>query len=101
MASIFRNIIRRVSKVSGVDCRIINVESKIFFLQVPVGILNTSNPSNILRNLSVTSVLQRPRVQHLAPEFKGMAVINEQFKEINLSDYKGKYVVLFFYPLDL
>ena len=30
----------------------------------------------------------------------GTAVVKGQFKEISLSDYKGKYVVLFFYPLD-
>jgi len=35
-----------------------------------------------------------------APCFEGMAVINGEFKKISLSDYKGKYVVLFFYPLD-
>ncbi|XP_035208980.1 peroxiredoxin 1-like isoform X2 [Stegodyphus dumicola] len=35
-----------------------------------------------------------------APDFKGTAVVNGAFKEIKLSDYKGKYVVLFFYPLD-
>ncbi|GLV32801.1 Peroxiredoxin 3 [Carabus blaptoides fortunei] len=42
----------------------------------------------------------RPQVQKPAPDFKGTAVINEQFKEIKLSDYKGKYLVLVFYPLD-
>lgn len=36
-----------------------------------------------------------------APCFKGTAVVNGEFKEISLKDYKGKYVVLFFYPLDL
>ena len=41
-------------------------------------------------------------VTQQAPEFTAVAVmpnnsINEDFK---LSDYKGKYVVLFFYPLD-
>merc|ERR1712013_455756 len=35
-----------------------------------------------------------------APKFTGMACVNGQFKEISLDDYKGKYVVLFFYPLD-
>lgn len=35
-----------------------------------------------------------------APCFKGTAVVNGEFKEISLKDYKGKYVVLFFYPLD-
>jgi peroxiredoxin (alkyl hydroperoxide reductase subunit C) len=40
-------------------------------------------------------------VAQQAPEFKAQAVMPDgSFKEINLSDYKGKYVVLFFYPLD-
>jgi peroxiredoxin (alkyl hydroperoxide reductase subunit C) len=39
-------------------------------------------------------------VQKPAPDFKGTAVVSQQFKEIKLSDFKGKYLVLFFYPLD-
>lgn len=36
-----------------------------------------------------------------APEFTAQAVMKDgSFKEISLSDYKGKYVVLYFYPLD-
>jgi|UniRef100_A0A914E7N4 alkyl hydroperoxide reductase subunit AhpC len=35
-----------------------------------------------------------------APEFTTDAVVNGDFKTVSLSDYKGKYVVLFFYPLD-
>ena len=36
-----------------------------------------------------------------APDFKAQAVMADgSFKEISLSDYRGKYVVLFFYPLD-
>jgi len=35
-----------------------------------------------------------------APDFRGQAVINGEFKEIKLCDYKGKYLVLFFYPAD-
>ena len=35
-----------------------------------------------------------------APDFSGDAYVNGEFKEISLSDYKGKKVVLFFYPLD-
>jgi len=41
-----------------------------------------------------------PQVAGPAPDFKGMAVVNKQFKEIKLADYKGKWLVLFFYPLD-
>ncbi|HIE42380.1 MAG TPA: peroxiredoxin [Nitrospinaceae bacterium] len=36
-----------------------------------------------------------------APDFTAQAVMPDgSFKEIKLSDYKGKYVILFFYPLD-
>lgn len=40
------------------------------------------------------------RVQQPAPDFVGMAVVNGDFKEIKLKDFAGKYLVLFFYPLD-
>ena len=36
-----------------------------------------------------------------APNFKCVSVVNGEFKDISLSDYKGKYLVLFFYPMDL
>ena len=35
-----------------------------------------------------------------APKFKVTAFSDWQFKDISLDDYKGRYVVLFFYPLD-
>jgi alkyl hydroperoxide reductase subunit AhpC len=36
-----------------------------------------------------------------APDFTAQAVMPDgQFKEISLSDYRGKYVLLFFWPLD-
>jgi len=40
------------------------------------------------------------QVQKPAPEFSGTAVVDSGFKQISLADYKGKYLVLFFYPLD-
>jgi hypothetical protein len=42
-----------------------------------------------------------PKVMQPAPDFSGQAVVNKQFKEISLKDYKDKWLVLFFYPLDL
>lgn len=36
-----------------------------------------------------------------APDFTAQAVINNEFKNVSLKDYLGKYVVLFFYPMDL
>merc|ERR1711909_248708 len=40
------------------------------------------------------AVIQKP-----APYFEGTAVVNGQMKEIKLTDYRGKYLVFFFYPL--
>uniref|UniRef100_A0A1I7V9Q0 thioredoxin-dependent peroxiredoxin n=1 Tax=Loa loa TaxID=7209 RepID=A0A1I7V9Q0_LOALO len=35
-----------------------------------------------------------------APDFSGTAVVNGDFKTISMKDYKGKWLILFFYPLD-
>ncbi|TGZ60943.1 hypothetical protein CRM22_008251 [Opisthorchis felineus] len=68
-----------------------------------------------LRQLALTAArfsrLQKPstlltargyavQVQKPAPDFSGIAVSNGEFKEIKLKDFLGKYLVLFFYPLD-
>ena len=39
-------------------------------------------------------------VQKPAPDFKTDALIGEDFKTLSLTDFKGKWVCLFFYPLD-
>ncbi|TWT94049.1 putative peroxiredoxin [Botrimarina colliarenosi] len=40
-------------------------------------------------------------VQREAPDFAAQAVMpNGEFKEVKLSDYRGKHVLLFFWPLD-
>jgi alkyl hydroperoxide reductase subunit AhpC len=40
-------------------------------------------------------------VQQSAPDFKAQAVMADgSFKSVSLSDYKNKYVLLFFWPLD-
>jgi hypothetical protein len=58
-------------------------------------------PHDLERNLKITcqpgelnmSVL----VGKAAPEFKALAVMpDNSFQDVSLSDYKGKYVVLFF-----
>ncbi|MCA9840743.1 MAG: peroxiredoxin [Cyanobacteria bacterium HKST-UBA03] len=40
------------------------------------------------------------QVGKAAPEFTAQAVVDGQIKEVTLNQYKGKWVVLFFYPLD-
>jgi len=44
---------------------------------------------------SIESLVQKP-----APDFKAEALIGEDFKTLSLADFKGKWVCLFFYPLD-
>ena len=46
-------------------------------------------------------IIDEAIIGQAAPDFKATAVVvNGQFKDVSLSDYKGKYVALFFYPLD-
>ena len=40
------------------------------------------------------------RVGQEAPNFSATSVYDQEFKEITLSNLRGKWVVLFFYPLD-
>jgi peroxiredoxin 2/4 len=40
------------------------------------------------------------RVGQTAPDFTATAVVDQEFKTLKLSAHRGKYVVLFFYPLD-
>lgn len=58
----------------------------------------TSPPLN--RYFSTAVKLHSARVTEPAPDFRGTAVVDGGFKEISLSDYTGKYLVVFFYPLD-
>ncbi|KXJ22794.1 peroxiredoxin-4 [Exaiptasia diaphana] len=42
----------------------------------------------------------KARISKPAPVWEGNAVVNGEFKELKLSDFLGKYLVFFFYPLD-
>jgi len=76
MASIVRSL-RNLSAVSGTILR--NIQ---------------------MRPLSVSAGLRAAAVQKPAPNFTAQAVVDGQFKEVSLADYQGKYVVVYFYPLD-
>mmetsp|Transcript_35764 Transcript_35764/g.43172 ORF Transcript_35764/g.43172 Transcript_35764/m.43172 type:complete len:254 (+) Transcript_35764:50-811(+) len=47
-----------------------------------------------------TVTMAAPLVGSPAPDFTAEAVFDQEFMTTTLSQYKGKYVVLFFYPLD-
>jgi len=40
------------------------------------------------------------QVNSPAPTFELSGVLGKEYRKVKLSDYKGKWVVLFFYPLD-
>lgn len=40
------------------------------------------------------------RVGHPAPDFETNAFVSGDFQKVTLSSYKGRWVVLFFYPGD-
>ncbi|XP_064631294.1 peroxiredoxin-like [Lineus longissimus] len=52
------------------------------------------------RFFTTSAKLLSVRVQHPAPDFSGQAVVDGKFQPIKLADYSGKWLVLFFYPLD-
>ncbi len=53
----------------------------------------SSQPSREVANMGV-------RVGMAAPDFEANAYIDGNFKTLKLSDYKGKWVTLCFYPGD-
>jgi alkyl hydroperoxide reductase subunit AhpC len=60
------------------------------------------SPSSMemMRHHGTYTVPLRAQVGESAPEFALDAVVGTEFKKISLADYRGKWVVLFFYPLD-
>jgi hypothetical protein len=55
----------------------------------------TSSPTPVAAASEV-----RARVGQAAPDFEANAFVNGSFKNLKLSDYRGKWVVLCFYPGD-
>lgn len=65
--------------------------------------------SEKLNSVLFFSQLQNPKKMSVAglkltkpaPEWSGTAVVDGDFEEISLADFRGKYLVFFFYPADL
>nr|XP_022313310.1 peroxiredoxin-like isoform X3 [Crassostrea virginica] len=64
------------------------------------GSLGLYQRAGVKRNKNPQSTMAELRLTKPAPEFKGQAVVDGEFQDISLANYKGKYLVLFFYPLD-
>lgn len=57
-------------------------------------------PQETSRSSGHSFVGNKAIISKPAPAWEGTAVVNGEFKELKLKDYKGKYLVFFFYPLD-
>lgn len=56
---------------------------------------------NVKESFSYLYMVKPIQVGQLAPDFEALAVFDQEFAKVKLSDYcHKKYVVLFFYPLD-
>lgn len=49
---------------------------------------------------SKPAALPMPQVSRLAPGFTTQALVGRDFRSVSLADYAGRWVLLFFYPLD-
>merc|ERR1711894_516791 len=58
------------------------------------GALSTDNKASGHSLQWTKALISKP-----APHFEGTAVVKGQMKELKLTDYRGKYLVFFFYPL--
>lgn len=56
---------------------------------------------NIYFTLKIAPYSNFLTVSKPAPEWEATAVVNGEIKQLSLSSFKGKYLVFFFYPLDL
>ena len=57
-------------------------------------------PQDIVRDGEHALHWSKAQISKPAPIFNGTAVVDGEFKDISLLDFRGKYVVFFFYPLD-
>ncbi|KAJ8027160.1 Peroxiredoxin-4 [Holothuria leucospilota] len=57
-------------------------------------------PGDIRRSTEHAMHMSKAQISKPAPPFEGTAVVNGEFKDMKLSHFAGKYLVLLFYPLD-
>jgi alkyl hydroperoxide reductase subunit AhpC len=60
----------------------------------------SASQGNVVSSLESVAIPFRAEIGSPAPPFNLDAVVGQEFKKISLKDYRGKWVVLFFYPGD-
>ena len=66
----------------------------------PINTLQESASAHSEVKVEERSIKMTARVGKTAPDFEASAFLDGGFKNIKLSDYKGQWVVLCFYPGD-
>ena len=88
--------IQPFSSISCTPCNFTYINCELFpYVQ------NLHIATFVLYTVSIYIYIYTITVSKPAPGWNGTAVINGEFKDIKLDDYKGKYIVFFFYPLAL
>jgi hypothetical protein len=66
----------------------------------PVSMQSAAPPSTTPQTAQGVQTMNIARVGHPAPDFEANIYLNGGFQTMKLSDYKGKWIVLCFYPGD-
>lgn len=66
----------------------------------PIGVSETTETESLEVRKAEEESMVLAKVGKPAPDFEATAYIDSGFKKIKLSDYKGQWVVVCFYPGD-
>jgi len=66
----------------------------------PISVKPEGQGTGITQDVQQRRQIMTAKVGKAAPDFEASAFVNGGFKNIKLSDYKGKWVVVCFYPGD-
>ena len=66
----------------------------------PIAAAGNGPSPNVVQEAIKEEIKMIARVGKTAPDFEASAYVDGGFKNITLSDYKGKWIVLCFYPGD-
>ncbi|KAF7731417.1 thioredoxin peroxidase Tpx1 [Apophysomyces ossiformis] len=60
----------------------------------------TGRETHFSRGLSTLTEQQTATIQKSAPQWTAQALVNGEITDVSLTDYKGKFLVMLFYPAD-
>jgi len=80
----------------------LSILAAALFLAAPAGaaVMPCGAETGARHPCETTQMATSARIGEPAPNFSLEGVVEQEFKRVSLTDYRGKWVVLFFYPLD-